>query len=487
MAEMDVARLVHAPAFRALRRVAAEGLGVQLVVVDSDGALAHRRGGVLEAVSPPCRAALFTPRDFERCDAFYERLGAPQPNPQDGDLARDRPCPFGLSARSVALSGGLTLVASGYVHGAPGQVDASALAEVGVEAPELDDAAQRAPRPGVEGLGLLDALLAACRDVLTTSTPSPEDATKSSPRMAHVGRMLERYASSDALVLITGETGAGKHHAAWALHDASAGQGAAFVSCRLGAVQPELLEATLFGHTRGAFTDASRASDGLLGAARGGTLLLEEVGELPERAQALLLRLLAERRYRPVGASRERTLQARLLATTRLDLREQVKRGALREDLYYRLDVLRLELPPLRERLEDLPALLQVLARARDLVLPPLSSEALRCLQRYPWPGNLHELAAEAARLAAAGATEVRPADLSPAVRAAGGFAHEGSFEAPASAPRKLADAVAALEREMIIDGLERTQGNRSRLAAELDISRTTLIERLHRFSLMDR
>jgi len=463
MSDSRAAALEASAAYGALRKLAAEGLGAQLVLVDSDGALAHRRGGVLEAVSPACRETLFTPEGFARCDAFYAHIGAAAP--EDG-VTRHEGCPLGLEARSVCMPDGLQVVASGFRAEPADGSDARALGE--------------------QARGVLAHLLEICRDSEARTAPEAHNTRSLSPRMARLETAIARYGHSDAFVLIRGETGAGKHHAARALHDRRDPE-APFLRYRLGAAQPELLEATLFGHTRGAFTDAGRASEGLLGAARGGTLVLDEVGDLPDRAQALLLRLLAERRYRPLGATRERPLEARLLGTTSQDLKAQVESGALREDLFYRLDVLRLELPALRERREDLPTLLHSLAVQAGVEAPTLSAEAWRCMRRYAWPGNLHELGAEITRMAALGASAVvTPAQLSPAIAAAGGF-QRGAAQGQGAGPETLADAVAALERRLIEDGLTRTGGNHSRLAAELGISRTTLIDRLHRFGLMKR
>lgn len=217
-----------------------------------------------------------------------------------------------------------------------------------------------------------------------------------SPRMRAVFAMLERYASSEATVLVEGETGTGKQGAAEALHEESARASGPFVVVDCGAVPATLIESELFGHERGAFTGAHAARVGAFEAANGGTLFLDEVGELPLDLQPKLLRVLEERTVRPLGATQQRPVNVRVVAATNRDLRAEVNAGTFRPDLYYRLAVLKLEMPPLRERTEDLPLLVNTLldrmnvtGDERERLTAPDFLEQLRW---GAWPGNVREL-----------------------------------------------------------------------------------------------
>jgi len=210
--------------------------------------------------------------------------------------------------------------------------------------------------------------------------------------MQIVRQRISDYGSADAMVLIGGETGTGKELAARALHAASSRAAGPFVAVNCAALPPDLVESELFGSTRGAFTGASHARPGLFDAARGGTLLLDEIGELPRSVQAKLLRVLEAGSYRPLGAVREKQAEARVLAATNRDLERLCASGEFRLDLYYRVAVLRIELPPLRERRGDIPGLVHhFIARAGR---PPrtVAPEAMARLLAHAWPGNVREL-----------------------------------------------------------------------------------------------
>ncbi len=231
--------------------------------------------------------------------------------------------------------------------------------------------------------------------------------------IATIRELIARVAPTDVTVLVTGESGTGKELAARSIHQLSARARAPFVAINCGAIPSELLESELFGHVRGAFTGATRDRDGLFAAAKGGTLFLDEVGDAPLHVQVKLLRVLQERRYLPVGATTEREADVRVLAATNRDLRADVVRGRFREDLFFRLHVVPLEMPPLRERREDIVLLAEVFlerASARHkLPVPALSPDAVDWLLQWSWPGNVRELAnlMEAATVLASG-TELR-------------------------------------------------------------------------------
>jgi DNA-binding NtrC family response regulator len=216
-------------------------------------------------------------------------------------------------------------------------------------------------------------------------------------RLAQVLDTIDRVARSSCTVLVTGESGTGKELVVAALHDASTRRSAPLVTINCGAIPNELVESELFGHAKGAFTGAQGSRRGLVAAAEGGTLFLDEVGELPLSVQVKLLRLLQQREYTPLGETRAVKCDVRIVAATNRDLEAEVKAGRFREDLYYRLNVIHVELPPLRERRADLSLLARHFCRVfseragRD-DLRGLSEEALVAIEAYPWPGNVRAL-----------------------------------------------------------------------------------------------
>jgi two-component system response regulator GlrR len=214
---------------------------------------------------------------------------------------------------------------------------------------------------------------------------------------AHVRQIIARVARTDATVLLLGESGTGKEVAARCIHASSARRDRAFIAINCGALPPELLESELFGYRKGAFTGAVRDKDGLFAAAEGGTLFLDEVGDASPAVQVKLLRVLQDRAYLPVGATEPVAANVRLLAATNRDLRAEILAGRFREDLFYRLHVVPIAMPPLRDRREDIPLLAELfLTRAtaqHGLQASHLTHEALRILMEHDWPGNIRELA----------------------------------------------------------------------------------------------
>jgi two-component system, NtrC family, response regulator AtoC len=289
---------------------------------------------------------------------------------------------------------------------------------------------------------------------------------------------LRKVAPQKTTVLIQGESGTGKELVARALHDLSPRADRPFVAVNCGAIPGELLESELFGHARGAFTDAVRAKKGLFTEADGGTLFLDEIGELPLGLQVKLLRALQEEEIRPVGDTRSQKVDVRVVAATARDLPQAVAGGLFREDLYWRLAVVSMTLPPLRER-----HLLARLAPLRpELPSLSLSPEALAALQAHRWPGNVRELghALERAVVLADGPV-IGEADLPEAVRA--------PPPAPPDAPAPGADlsvkrATRALEERLIREALARTGGNRSRAALLLELSYRALLYKIKEFGI---
>jgi two-component system response regulator HupR/HoxA len=301
----------------------------------------------------------------------------------------------------------------------------------------------------------------------------------------------ERIARVDLPVLLTGESGTGKELLARAIHYASARAGGPFVVENCAAIPDTLLESELFGHKRGAFTGAVEDHVGLFQRAHGGTVFLDEVGETSPAFQVKLLRVLQEGELRPVGSVRAVPVDVRVLSATHRDLEADVKAGRFREDLYYRLAGVTLELPPLRERSGDLPViaarLLQDCARALgrdDLALTP---QALACLVGYPWPGNIRELGNEIARaVALADEAEIGPEMFSPRVRLGQTGAWHARQSTPWPATGSLEERLAAVEASILRDTLERHRWNKTRAAQELALSRVGLRAKLARHGMAE-
>jgi DNA-binding NtrC family response regulator len=291
---------------------------------------------------------------------------------------------------------------------------------------------------------------------------------------------LDAAVDTDLPVLVHGETGVGKELFARALHDHGARRAAPFVAVNCAAIADALFEAELFGHARSAFTGADRARPGLLARAEGGTLLLDELGELPILRQATLLRALEARRYRPVGSDEERPFDVRIVAATNRDLDASVEDGSFRRDLVYRIRVLEIAVPPLRERAGDVEALLRhFLARAgsRAIVTPA----ALRALDAYPFPGNVRELAHLAQRLAASGVERIDVSHLPRSVRSAA-LARAAAARGGAHGDEPGSDARA--QRAELEAALETTSGNISRAAVLLGLTRHGLKKRMLRLGV---
>ncbi|HDT14349.1 MAG TPA: sigma-54-dependent Fis family transcriptional regulator, partial [Candidatus Aminicenantes bacterium] len=309
-----------------------------------------------------------------------------------------------------------------------------------------------------------------------------------SARMNSVFQLMEKISRVEGTVLLTGESGTGKELVARAIHFAGPRGGGPFVVVNCGAVPRDLIESEFFGHVKGAFTDARADKTGKFEQANAGTIFLDEVGELSQEAQVKLLRALGEREITRVGGSRTVPIDVRVIAATNKDLEAEVERGGFREDLYFRLAVLSIALPPLRERAEDVPLLVEhfVGKYAGELGKKVLgfSPAALRRLSGYAWPGNVREL--ENVIYEAMVMTEgewVAEGTLPARVRLAGHLA--ASVDAPAGPPtlEPLKEAVqsvaGAREKALIVEALRQAGGNRTRAAGILGISRKTLFNKM--------
>jgi two-component system response regulator HupR/HoxA len=308
------------------------------------------------------------------------------------------------------------------------------------------------------------------------------DILGSAPSVLAVRTMIERVRDTDAPVFILGESGTGKELAARTIHETGRRRGGQFVAVNCGAIPENLLESELFGHARGSFTGAMRDKPGLVEEAAGGTFFLDEIGDLSFPLQAKLLRVLEEKTVRRVGETRPRPVDVRFVSATNKDIEREVACGRFREDLYYRLKIITIELPPLRERKEDLILLLDHFtdeyARTLRRLRPRFSPLAMELLLAYPWPGNVRELQNEVQRcLIIAGDSPIIREDLlSPKVNPGG--------ETYTPASHRLSEARAAFEKRFLREALARCDFHRSRTAAEIGLTRQGLFKLLKKHQI---
>ncbi|HEX6938043.1 MAG TPA: sigma-54 dependent transcriptional regulator [Longimicrobiales bacterium] len=298
-------------------------------------------------------------------------------------------------------------------------------------------------------------------------------------------KLAETVAPTDSTVLITGESGTGKEILARYIHALSEREGGPFVSINCGALPETLLESELFGHVKGSFTGAVRDKEGLLVAARGGTFFLDEVGEMSPSLQVKLLRALQEREVVPVGATEPVPIDVRIIAATNRDLEQEMRRGTFRSDLYYRLNVITLHLPPLRDRRDDIPLLtehfLRLLAERAGRERPlRVSGAALEALQRYDWPGNVRELENALERAAVLCGGDVLETDALPS-RVVERPPEQLVADRPAANP-----TLEVIERAYIYWVLAAEGGNKARAAEVLGIDPSTLYRKLNRYGMND-
>lgn len=311
----------------------------------------------------------------------------------------------------------------------------------------------------------------------------------SSSKIQDVLRMVARLKDTRTPVLITGESGTGKELVARAIHYRGLLSKRPFVAVDCGSLVPTLIESELFGYEKGAFTGALRSKEGLFQSANGGTIFLDEIGELSQELQAKLLRVLQEKEVRPVGSNQKVKVDVRVIAATNRDLEAAQKEGKFRKDLYFRLNVVTLHLPPLRERRSDVTALvhyfLDRFAPGKTLGISP---EAMRCMLQYDWPGNVRELENCIERAVALGSQDVLElADLPPAVRAQQEPAAvvEPFIGQTGQVGQAVGNAdLEELERDTIQRVFEQVQGDKARARKMLGISRATLYRKLKRYNI---
>jgi two-component system response regulator AtoC len=306
-----------------------------------------------------------------------------------------------------------------------------------------------------------------------------------SPAMQEIFATISKVADYKTTVLITGESGTGKELIARAIHYNSPRADKSLVTVNCGAIPETLLESELFGHKKGAFTDAIRDKKGLFQEAHGGSIFLDEIGELPRLLQVKLLRVLQEEEVKRVGDSQSIKIDIRVMAATIKDLAEEVRTGSFRDDLYYRINVLQIAVPPLRERQEDIPLLIrhfiEKTSKRLESEVDGVSSAAMRVLQGYGWPGNVRELenVIERAMVMASGST-IEPKDLPPYL----GPAAQTSVFIPDEDNLSIKEASRRLEKAFIQRALEKTGGNKTQAAKLLELSHPALLYKIKDYEL---
>ncbi len=320
-----------------------------------------------------------------------------------------------------------------------------------------------------------------------------------SPTMQRIRCLAQRLGASDAMLLIQGESGTGKERFAQAVHFGGKRTRDPFVAIDLASISTSVIESELFGHAKGAFTNAIGTREGLIRSAGKGTVFLDEIGELPLNMQTTLLRVIQEREVRPVGSEAVFPVEARLIAATNRNLAYAVRRGEFREDLYHRLNVIEVTLPPLRERKADIPALAErFLAKFNDErpAVTGISDDALALLTEHDWPGNVRELENAVLRAIVVGTSEVievkdLPLQVRELIAATDGSIRHGSARAEARGSGSgvversfVVGTLASHERDAIIEALVQSGGNRKRAATILDIGVATLYRKLNRYHI---
>jgi transcriptional regulator with PAS, ATPase and Fis domain len=310
--------------------------------------------------------------------------------------------------------------------------------------------------------------------------------------MQQVFRLIERVADSDSTILITGETGTGKGLIAKAIHSSSYRKDKPFVAINCGAIPENLLESELFGHVKGAFTGATSAKIGKFEVANGGTIFLDEIGDMSPDLQVKVLKVLEEREFEPVGGCKSVRVDVRIIAATHRDLEEEVQKGNFREDLFYRLYVIPIQLPALQNRPVDVPLLthyfLNKLNQDKNTQVRGISQGAMEVLMQHTWPGNVRELANMMERLVVLkGEGEIQVNDLPAKLRPDGEHVLTAMVVATPEIDGEgicLNTAVSEFEKNLIYQSLEKTDWVKNKAAKLLHVKRTTLVEKIKRYDL---
>ncbi|MDX9723900.1 MAG: sigma 54-interacting transcriptional regulator [Myxococcota bacterium] len=511
MATIDWHQLADNDVIRTLGELIRRQLNVWLGYLGPSGMLAPI--GLRQAVDKPLCEAFMSRHDAESCHGsicqwFDELASAP-----NADGCRNFRCHAGLSAMLAPISVRGKVIAAVYASGflLPSQENAEeellrrgkklgfqrGLLQHGIR--ELLRLSQREQRL----LGELLQLLAgeSLRTLgHTQELELPEEAhgrhdyaqiIGQSAAMQQLFGLLDKVVESDATVLIQGDPGVGKELVARAIHFNSWRRNEPFVVQNCSALNDSLLDSELFGHRRGSFTGAISDKQGLFELADRGTFFLDEIGDMSPMLQVKLLRVLQEGTFLPVGDTVVRKVDVRIIAATHRDLKQMVKDGSFRSDLFFRLNVINIEVPSLRQRAIDIPQLvshfISIKCAENRHSRKSINPDAMDLLCRYEWPGNVRELENEVERLVVlSGFDKVIPASLlSPRIRNSAGLAPTPiPIELNPNAPKKLPEALEQLERHMILESLKRTNWNKTQTAAELDISRRNLIRKVKEYEL---
>src|SRR5438034_600206 len=309
--------------------------------------------------------------------------------------------------------------------------------------------------------------------------------------MKRIFELVDTIAGLSSTCLVQGETGTGKELIAKAIHFNSPRKDQKLVSINCGAIPENLLESELFGHVKGAFTGAVQTRIGRFEQANGGTIFLDEIGNMPMSLQVKLLRVLQEREFERVGGNTTVKVDVRIIAATSAKLEQMVKDGTFREDLFYRLNVIPINLPPLRERREDIPLLamrfISHFCNAHKLAEKTVSPQVMRALMAYEWPGNVRQLENISERMVAltSNRTAIMPTDLPVEIQNRDSSSHVSMIEIPEEGIN-FQNVVTDMERELILQSLRRTNGNKKLAAKLLNLKRTTLIEKIKRIGLVE-
>ena len=516
---IDFARFEDLHIVRKIREKIRKWWNIELSYADESGyVLDHARGKIVPPHNGLCQASLGSREGFHRCNVSVERAI---------DAVRDQKEIRARVIESCHLGFPIVLVPvvddEGTFHGAIFAGGFLLEDEKEARRERVLEASERLHLPIVDGQSTYEGVPVITRrdldyfcDLLETTVEEIVEFNRAlrlresriqeltgelagryafgnivgrSPAMQRMFSILEKVVGTDSTVLITGENGTGKELIARALHYNGPRKNKPFVVQNVSALNDNLLESELFGHVKGAFTGATRDKQGLFKVADGGTFFLDEVGDMSMAMQVKLLRVLQEGTFLPVGATKAEKVDVRIITATNRDLKEMVARREFREDLYYRLNVINVRVPPLRERKEDLPALvehfLERQASKRGLGPKRLSGEVMARFYAYDWPGNVRELENEIERLVVlSGDDEVIGPEL--LETAASPYSGDGKLRR-FRMKGDLASAIAALEREMIQEGLVATHWNKTKLAQKLGVSRTTLIKKIKEYGLEER
>jgi transcriptional regulator with PAS, ATPase and Fis domain len=511
-----------------LREVLRRWWGLELAIADPKGyVIDHADGKIFPSQNEFCRLALFSKEGFRRCNESVKiigerlrtgRAGAPEVGaaPPDAPQAFVHQCHLGFDVVSAPiwvrgeLAGFLFTGGSWKEEASPGArtelirkvrefaaIEGDVATEAAAAVPRLPDAEVERLRDLIAyGAGEIAKVVAARTPVVESSAPVSHPFTEivgSSAAVRDVARLLEKIVRSESTVLIQGESGTGKELVARAIHFHGPRAKAPFVVQNCSAFNDNLLESALFGHVRGAFTGAVKDQKGLFEVADGGTFFLDEIGDMSAALQVKLLRVLQEGTFTPVGGTKPVKVDVRIVAASHKDLAAMVSRKEFREDLFYRVNVLKVLLPPLRERVADIPVLANFFltkhwkppaaGSSRPESPPRLADSTLDAMVRYHWPGNIRELENEIERMLVLGGdgVEIGPDLLSPRIKA--------GFEQPVARPAPpltgtLREVMERVEGEVILQGLIRTHWNKSQLAKELGISRSYLIQKCTYYGL---